>query len=185
MAGREDHVVLRDALEAAPRRLDEVARRVDRPTAAAARCLRPRARAESSPRTAASRLPPSSRPAVSFCASTVGIQTILQPERPASSTATGFKPPTLWFSVRAPNTRLPGTALRDHLRALAGLDVVGFQDEPLHAAREKLLRAVDVVDAPGNHVRSDVNLQIVARLPTPSTPDRISGWVLRSMSLGS
>ncbi len=39
--------------------------------------------------------PPSGRPAVSFSASTVGIQTILQPERPASSTATGLKPPTL------------------------------------------------------------------------------------------
>jgi hypothetical protein len=50
------------------------------------------------------------RPAVSFSASTVGNQTILHCERPASSTATGFKPPTLWLSVIAPKALMPGTA---------------------------------------------------------------------------
>src|SRR5262249_6236142 len=50
------------------------------------------------------------------------------------------------------------------LRPFAGLDVVRFQDEALHAVGEKFLRAIDVVDAPGNHVGSDVNLQIVRAL---------------------
>src|SRR5260370_39150259 len=56
-------------------------------------------------------LVPSGLPAVSLAASTVGIQTILLPDRPASSTATGFSPPTLWFSTIAPYARIPGTAL--------------------------------------------------------------------------
>ena len=53
---------------------------------------------------------PSVRPAVSLPASTVGIHTILLPERPAISSATGFSPPTAWFNVIAPKACIPGTA---------------------------------------------------------------------------
>ena len=92
----------------------------------------------------------------------------MQPERPASSTATGLSPPTLWLSVMAPKTLMPGHGLGDDLRALAGLDVMRLEDEALHAVGEELLRAVDVVDAPRDHVGPDVDLQVVGafqRLP--------------------
>jgi len=55
----------------------------------------------------------------------------------------------------------------DHLRALPGLDVMRLEDESFEAAREKLLRAVDVVDAPGDHIGTDVHLQIVRALERP------------------
>src|SRR5437660_11168348 len=54
---------------------------------------------------------PSTRPAVSFAASTVGNQTILLPDRPAISTATGLNPPMEWLSTIAPYAEIPGTAL--------------------------------------------------------------------------
>ena len=67
-------------------------------------------------------LGPSTRPAVSLAASTVGIHTILAPERPASSTATGFNPPILWLSVRAPKAWIPGTARQTTLaRSAVGM----------------------------------------------------------------
>jgi hypothetical protein len=52
---------------------------------------------------------------------------------PASSTATGLSPPTLWFSVIAPHARDTGHGLRHHLGTFAGLHVMGLEDEAAQA----------------------------------------------------
>ena len=75
------------------------------------------------------------RPAVSFSASTVGIQTSLQPERPAISTATGLRPPTAWFKRDRAKRRNSRNRFGHHLGALGSGNVVRFQDEALQAAR--------------------------------------------------
>ena len=52
----------------------------------------------------------SSRPAGSLNESKVGIQTIPQPTRAATSTAIGLRPPTARLSVIDPITSVPGSA---------------------------------------------------------------------------
>ena len=48
----------------------------------------------------------------SFSESTVGIQTVRAPSRAASSTASGFTPPTARLSTIAPSAAMPGTTPR-------------------------------------------------------------------------
>jgi hypothetical protein len=99
-----------------------------------------------------------------LAASTVGIQTILQPDRPASSTATGLIPPMLWLSVIAPKARIPGTAFVTTLWPVRRWEIVRFQDEAFQAPREEFFGQIEIVDAARDHVRRDVDLKIVGPL---------------------
>src|SRR2546428_5348581 len=66
-----------------------------------------------------------------------------------------------FLMIRQPprSTLFPYTTL--FRSPLAGLNVVRFQHEPFHPAGEELLGAIDIVDAPRDHVGADMNLQVV------------------------
>ena len=57
-----------------------------------------------------------------------------------------------------------GNGLRDHLRPLACLNVVGLQDETSHPVVQEFPGAIDVVNPAADDVRPDVDLKIVGAL---------------------
>jgi len=163
MAGGEDHVVFRDPLEAPACRLDQAARfvhgrqwwRRDPFGCQLALNLRPKgqlgaATVESSRRLVLCvdrRHPDDFAPGPSGQLDRDRVQaahTVVQRQRPKQPAA--------------------GHGLAGDLGPLAGLNVVGFDDKPLHAARQELLGAIDVVDASGDDVGSDMDLQVVRAL---------------------
>ena len=92
--------------------------------------------------------------------STVGSQTMRAPSRAAISTASGFIPPTAWFSDSVPITSTPGRA-RDDLGALGRRGVVRLEREAREAELGEAPREGDVVDPPRRHVRPDVHVEVV------------------------
>jgi hypothetical protein len=55
----------------------------------------------------------------------------------------------------------PGNRLRHHLRTLAGLNVVGFQNEASHPVGQEFPRAIDIVNPPANDIGPNVDLKVV------------------------
>ena len=153
MAGRQDHVVLRDPLQAALGRVDQLPCVVDD---------RERRRRDAFGRELALDLRPERQllgaavePAGGFVLRVDGRHPddLAAATVPASSTATGFKPADAVVQRDGAERLDAGDGLGDDLRALAGLHVVRFQDEALHPVRQEFLRAVDVVDRGGQSRR--------------------------------
>ena len=67
----------------------------------------------------------------------------------------------------------PRNGFGDHLRALGGREIVRLQHESLQPVRQEFLGQVQIVDAPLDHIRRHVHLQIVGALAMPPTPHLI------------
>jgi hypothetical protein len=160
MAGGENHVVLRDALQATTRAGDEVPRFIDH---------RQRRRRNAFRR----ELALNGCPEREFFAAAVEMtgRLVRRVDRRHPHNLAARPPRQLdGHRIQSADTMVERDraehlaarhGFRHYLRPLAGLDVVGLQDEAFHPVLEEFPGAIDVVDAPRNHVGTDVYLQVV------------------------
>ena len=164
-AGGEDQPVARDRAEHRARLRQQLAVRRRSRAPARSRARARAARAGGSPTAAPCRRASARvRPAVSAGESTVGIQTMRAPSRAAISTASGFIPPTAWFSVERPDHLDARDDAGDDLRALGRRGVVRLEREAGEPELGEAAGERDVVDPPRRHVGRDVDVQVVRAL---------------------
>ena len=160
MAGRENHVVLRDPLEAAARGFDEVARRIDDGK---------RRRGDAFGCELALNLRPKRKLRAATVQSSGGLVFGVDGRHPhdLATRSAGeldgnrVQPADAVIQRQRAKGFDAWDRLRHDLRAFAGLDVMRLQDEAAHPARKELPSAIDVVDAAGDDVGADMDLKVV------------------------
>src|SRR5207247_7420581 len=161
MAGGQNHVVLRDALQTKPRRLDDVAAGIQR---------RERRRRNAFGSEFPLNFLPKRKLRVRSIETACGFVSGIDRGHPhnlcSRSSGNLERDRIETANTVIERNRAVGLNSRDgtpdNFGSFSGWNVMRLQDKSLQSARKKILRQIDVVDAPLDDVGLDMNLQVIS-----------------------